>query len=191
MHLRYIGQDDPVAAKIFRVAASRAEEEISAPADTSITTLYIGNLAAGISEEDLMKKLYVYGEILALRINPQKHVAFVCYANREAAVNAIQQLGGQLYINGACMRVAWAKPKPKQQQQTDSNSTSSSSSSSSSSSAAPVAVPDGYLAPPMPGLPAVQLPPGMAAPPPAAAAAASAAAPYRSMRPFEAELSKR
>lgn len=180
--IRYVGQDDPVAQKIFRIAASRTEEETTPPADETITTLFIGGLPDTVRESDIMEKLYGYGEILAVRMNPQKRVAFVCYAERAGAVAAMKQLGGTLVMNGARMRVAWAKPKAKPAEQTAENSSSSKGTTETAS------VPEGYLAPPVPGLPAVPLLPGMPAPPPAVM---GSAVPYRSMMPSEAELARR
>ncbi|KAL8273707.1 hypothetical protein Esti_002307 [Eimeria stiedai] len=183
---RYVGQDDPVAQKIFRLAANRTEEETAPPADESITTLYVGGLPDTVREGDIMDKMYGYGEILAVKMNPQKRMAFVCYAERAAAVAAMKQLAGCLIINGARMRVAWAKPKAKPSEAAADDS-SSNSSSSSSATGVP-AVPEGYLPPPIPGLPAVPLLPGMPAPPPAVM---GGAVPYRSMMPSEAELARR
>ncbi|KAL8428084.1 hypothetical protein Efla_000183 [Eimeria flavescens] len=182
---RYVGQDDPVAQKIFRLAANRAEEATAPPADETITTLYIGGLTDSVREGDLMDKLYGYGEILAVRMNPQKHMALVCFAERAAAVAAMKQLAGSLTVNGVRLRVAWARPKAKP---AESGAAAAADSSSSSSSSA-AAVPEGFLAPPLPGLPPVPLLPGMPAPPPVAVG--GAAAPYRSMMPSEAELARR
>ncbi|CDJ61971.1 RRM / zinc finger (CCCH type) domain-containing protein, putative [Eimeria maxima] len=160
---RYIGQDDPVAAKILRIAANKIEEETGEGDNNNnnnnnnnITTIYIGGIKETVKETDLIKKFNSYGDILAARPQQQQQQE--------------QQDGGA-----------------------DGSGSSSSSSSSSAAAAAAAAVPDGFLAPPMPGLPPLPLPAGMAPPPPAAAAAAAAAAgaPYRSMLPFEAELSKR
>lgn len=187
---RYVGQDDPVAQKIFRVAAARTEQDTTPPADESITTLFMGGLPETARESDITEKMYGYGEILAVRMNPQKRMAFVCYAERAGAVAAMKQLGGTLTLSGAKVRVAWAKPKAKP---ADAPADGSSSSSSSSSGAAapgatPAVVPEGYLAPPIAGLPAVPLLPGMPAPPPAIM---GGAVPYRSMMPAEAELARR
>lgn len=186
-YLRYVGQDDPVAQKIFRLAANHTEEDSAPPADETITTLFIGGLPDTVRESEIMEKLYAYGEILAVRMNPQKRMAFVCFAERAGAVAAMKQLGGFLTLNGARMRVAWAKPKAKPAPDAGESS-SSSGSSSSSSAAATTPAPEGYLAPPMPGLPAVPLLPGMPAPPPAVM---GTGVPYRSMMPAEAELARR
>ncbi|CDJ45495.1 hypothetical protein, conserved [Eimeria tenella] len=182
VRLRYVGQDDPVAEKIFRLAASREEAAAAAgKGDSSITTLFVGGLPEGTRETQLLQQLRPFGEVLAVRINPLKKVAFVCFAERAAAAAALQQLAGQLVIGGATMRLAWARPKASAEAAADS-------SSSSSSSAAAAAVPEGYLAPPVPGLPPLPLPMGAPGPPPAVL---GAPVPYRSMLPSEAELSRR
>lgn len=180
---RYVGQDDPVAQKIFRVAASRAEADSSPPEDESITTLYIGGLPEGARETDISEKLVNFGEILAIRMQPQRHTAFVCFAERSAAVAAMKQLGGCIVLKGRRLRVAWAKPKAK-----PAAEGGAAAAAAPDSAAAAAAVPEGYLAPPIPGLPPVPLLPGMPPPPPSFAATG---VPYKSMLASEAELARR
>ncbi|XP_026192580.1 pre-mRNA-splicing factor RBM22 [Cyclospora cayetanensis] len=192
MRDRYVGQDDPVAEKIFRLASTRSQEETAPPADESITTIFVGGVLEAVRESDLMERLYGYGEILAIRMNPQKKMAFVCFAERAGAVAAMKQLAGTLTINGVTMRVAWAKPKPKPSVAGAEGSAAAGSSSGSGSatttSGTPMPAPEGYLASPVPGLPPVPLLPGMPAPPPAVM---GGSVPYRSMMPSEAELSRK
>lgn len=104
---RYYGVNDPVAQKML---ARQESKEPAKPADTSITTLYIGNVDRRISEQDLRDQFYFFGEISSLTMNPNQHCAFIEFENRMAAENVIKKYQSSIIINGVFLKIAWAKP---------------------------------------------------------------------------------
>ena len=88
---RYYGTNDPVAEKILNRA--KALPTLEPPVDTSVTTLYLGNLGPGgtISEKDLRDHFYQYGDIRDLRILEAKQCAFITFTTREAAEIAAER----------------------------------------------------------------------------------------------------
>ncbi len=62
---RYYGVNDPVANKMMARASTLAKLE--PPADTSITTLYVGGLTPEITEADIQDAFYAHGEIKAVK----------------------------------------------------------------------------------------------------------------------------
>eukprot|EP01116_Phalansterium_solitarium_P022987 TRINITY_DN782_c0_g1_i3.p1 TRINITY_DN782_c0_g1~~TRINITY_DN782_c0_g1_i3.p1 ORF type:complete len:320 (-),score=83.41 TRINITY_DN782_c0_g1_i3:9-968(-) len=103
---RYYGKDDPVAAKMMKRAAAI---ELTPPEDKEIKTLYVGNVPAGSTEEDLRDSFYAYGEISSIKLAPQKMCAFVTYSTRAAAELAASKLYTTVTVRGMPVRLAWGK----------------------------------------------------------------------------------
>ncbi|EER15439.1 pre-mRNA-splicing factor SLT11, putative [Perkinsus marinus ATCC 50983] len=109
---RYHGTDDPVAKKILKQAAEKFQLE--APEDTSITTLYIGGIDpnAQIGESNIRAEFEEFGQIDSIVLVEKSNCAFVEFTGRQSAEKAAAEKGGSnLVINGARLRVSWAKPK--------------------------------------------------------------------------------
>lgn len=107
---RYYGVNDPVANKMMR----RVDEmnKLVPPPDTSITTLYVGGLDAGISEDDIRDVFYAYGELASVRKVDVKNCAFVTYTTRSAAEKAAEELAANLTIKGTKCKLMWGRPPP-------------------------------------------------------------------------------
>lgn len=106
---RYYGIKDPVANKMLARAAEFSKPE--PPADTSITTLWIGGLPDGTQRQMLQDKLYLYGELTDIRIVEAKKCAFVTFGTREAAERAMDSVATSLMLNGQRCKVHWGKPR--------------------------------------------------------------------------------
>jgi pre-mRNA-splicing factor RBM22/SLT11 len=85
--------------------------ELTPPDDTSITTLWLGNVDAEISEQDIRDVIYPYGHILNINVVRAGKCAFVEYASREMAEYAASQLYKALMIKGKVISVNWARPR--------------------------------------------------------------------------------
>lgn len=105
---RYYGVNDPVAKKLLNRAASK---ELEKPEDSSISTLYIGNVDRRISEQDLKDHFYYFGEITSVLMVPAQHCAFLEFATRDAAEAAVAKFQSSLIIHGVFLKIAWAKPQ--------------------------------------------------------------------------------
>eukprot|EP01089_Gocevia_fonbrunei_P017610 TRINITY_DN5763_c0_g1_i1.p1 TRINITY_DN5763_c0_g1~~TRINITY_DN5763_c0_g1_i1.p1 ORF type:complete len:423 (-),score=57.21 TRINITY_DN5763_c0_g1_i1:54-1175(-) len=152
MHDRYYGTNDPVAEKLLKKVGLGVE----APADRSITTLYIGGFSTQIKEADLRSVLNTYGEIANLKLLAPKHCAFVTYTTREAAEKAVTALQPEITVNGVKLNFTW--PKPKSQQKTNVLSgVSRPPGITSASSMPPMPFLMGMIPPP--GMPPMPFPP--------------------------------
>ncbi|KAI9297492.1 RNA-binding domain-containing protein [Neoconidiobolus thromboides FSU 785] len=87
--------------------------------DTSITTVFVGNLASDATEEDLRNYFQAFGEIDHIKIPPGKGCGFVQFASRHQAERALAQLNG-VQIGSNRVRLSWGRLPPdrhNQQQQ--------------------------------------------------------------------------
>jgi pre-mRNA-splicing factor RBM22/SLT11 len=62
--------------------------ELAPPADPTITTLWLGNVEADVSDADLREVLYPYGVITNIHLVRAAKCAFVEFASRYGAVQA-------------------------------------------------------------------------------------------------------
>jgi len=109
---RYYGTNDPLAGKMM----SKLKEHnkfIDPPADTTITTLYVGGITPEISEQDLRDQFYAYGEIQSIRMVPKASCGFVTYTTREASEEAASKLSNRLIVNGMRLKLMWGKPQAR------------------------------------------------------------------------------
>ncbi|KAJ3102186.1 tRNA selenocysteine 1-associated protein 1 [Phlyctochytrium planicorne] len=79
--------------------------------DPSNTTVFIGGLNPGVSDDDLKANFAGFGEILHTKIPPGRGCGFVTYAHRQSAEMAIQQMNNAI-IGGARVRLSWGKAQP-------------------------------------------------------------------------------
>ena len=93
---RYYGNNDPVAEKLMRRAATLPR--LDPPEDKSITTLYVGNISEKMLEKDLRDHFYQYGEIRSITIVSRTQCAFVTFVNRSAAELAAERTFNKLII---------------------------------------------------------------------------------------------
>jgi pre-mRNA-splicing factor RBM22/SLT11 len=104
---RFYGINDPVADKLMRRYDALPKLEV--PDDKLVTTLYIGNLADRVDENDLRNYFYQFGEIRSLTVVPRQQCAFVQYTTRGAAEMAAEKSFNKLIINGQRLNIKWGK----------------------------------------------------------------------------------
>jgi pre-mRNA-splicing factor RBM22/SLT11 len=97
--------------------------EVTAPADSTITTLWVGGVESNIESADLMDIFYAFGHVVSLRLVPASRslshsvlpcphcsrCAFVQYAERSQAEYAARQLQGSLTVKGRPLTLTWAQ----------------------------------------------------------------------------------
>lgn len=106
---RVSGEDDLTSKYLGRMKSMNYELE--APADQSITTLWLGNIEADISEEDVTGAVYGFGHVASLHMVRGKKCCFLEYADRQSAEHAAGQMYGLLKVKGYPISVKWAKAR--------------------------------------------------------------------------------
>ncbi|PAV88956.1 hypothetical protein WR25_22766 [Diploscapter pachys] len=110
---RYYGVNDPVAEKILNRA--KAQPTLAPPTDTSVTTLYIGNLGpqgpGQVSQKQLNDYFYQFGAIRSLRVLEAKMCAFIEYTDRQAAERAAEKGFNKVFLNGRRLQIRWGQPQ--------------------------------------------------------------------------------
>jgi len=103
---RYQGTNDPVALKML---GKPAFTQLTPPEDKDIKTIYVGNVDATITEDDIRDNFYAHGEIKEVRMNPKGNCAFVTFTTRDGAEKAVEKLANNLEVHGVKLRIAWGK----------------------------------------------------------------------------------
>ncbi|XKL67166.1 hypothetical protein PGB90_010586 [Kerria lacca] len=109
---RYYGVNDPVAAKLMKRAS--AMPKLEPPEDKSITTLYIGNVPAFITDDDLRDHFYQYGEIRSIACIPRQQCAFVEFIKRADAEVAADKTFNTLILGGRRLNIKWGHTQGRQ-----------------------------------------------------------------------------
>ena len=171
---RFYGTNDPVAGKLFARMKAREEEENADNKegddgyDKARVTVYLRLQGDGpfpnLTEMDVRDQFYSFGEIVSVRVMPEKAQAFVEYTQPEAAELAIAAMNRKKLLDHS-MFVAWAR-MPKRGNAPNKEETVTSDK--------PTAVRP--VAPPGAGFSEAKLPAGLTAvrPPPEVAAIAAA-----------------
>ncbi|CAL8466292.1 g5828 [Coccomyxa elongata] len=76
--------------------------------DPNNTTLFIGGLSSGVSEDDLRVLFGRFGDIVYTKIPPGKGCGFVQFVQRPAAETAMAQMQGQV-LGGSTIRISWGR----------------------------------------------------------------------------------
>jgi pre-mRNA-splicing factor RBM22/SLT11 len=107
---RVSGEDDMSKRYLNRLKSMNAD--IEPPSDTSIKTLWLGNIDFGaVTQQQLYDAIYSSGHIVNVQCFPAGNFAFIEYASREQAELAASGLCNGLYLLGRKVHVNWAKPK--------------------------------------------------------------------------------
>uniref|UniRef100_A0A915C444 Pre-mRNA-splicing factor RBM22 n=1 Tax=Parascaris univalens TaxID=6257 RepID=A0A915C444_PARUN len=111
MRDRYYGNNDPVADKLLNRA--KAMPVLQPPEDTTITTLYVGDLgpAGTITEADLRDYFYQFGEIRSLNVLVSRGCAFIAFTTRQAAERAADRSFNKLILQGRRLKIRWGRPQ--------------------------------------------------------------------------------
>jgi len=104
---RYYGVNDPVADKLLNRAKSMPS--IEPPEDKTITTLFIGGLDSGVTEQDVRNAFYSYGEIRNINLVSKQGVAFITFTKRSDAELAADKSFNKLMIRGCKVALRWGK----------------------------------------------------------------------------------
>ncbi|KAJ3297573.1 RNA binding motif protein 22 [Borealophlyctis nickersoniae] len=129
---RYYGQNDPVAKRMrkwpnkyqsvegerwanapYIVNRTDKAPTLDAPEDKSIKSLFITGVEADITEDDLRGHFYAFGEIKSIVVVHKSRCAFINFATRAGAENAVEKSYNNLNIKGKVLRVQWGRPKPQ------------------------------------------------------------------------------
>jgi hypothetical protein len=137
--------------------------DIIPPSDPLIKTLWIGGLTPAIGQEELRDAFYAYGEVVNVRIIPNKGMGFVEFLTRASAEAAAAALHNTLCIQNTPLKLNWASRREAEHDPSAPDGAAYVHGTySSAAGAADVAAGSysagGYILPPPPGLP-----PGMVA----------------------------
>ncbi|KAJ1736883.1 Pre-mRNA-splicing factor slt11 [Coemansia sp. Benny D160-2] len=108
---RYHGNNDPVARRML-ARSRKSENTLTAPADKSITSLFVTGMD-GLAQADLLGHFGAYGELKSVAVVPKGNCAFVNFKSRAGAEAAAAAALGGCVIKEKPVRLAWAKPRPK------------------------------------------------------------------------------
>lgn len=105
---RFHGTNDPVADKILGRVYNN--QRVKPPQDTSISSLFMRDLPAGLTEEDLRDIFKKYGEVDDVNFLPDQKSAIIDFAERSSCEKAIEELYGKLVIKSQAVQIMWARP---------------------------------------------------------------------------------
>jgi hypothetical protein len=76
--------------------------------DPTNTTLFIGGLSAGVSEDELRAIFIRYGDVVYTKIPQGKGCGFVQFINRPDAEAAMAEMNGQM-VGSSAIRISWGR----------------------------------------------------------------------------------
>ena len=85
--------------------------EARPPADTSITSLYVGSVPPAVTAKDLMPYFLEYGSVRSISRDTLRMSAFITYYQRQDAETACRALRANFTVKGTRLRVMWARKK--------------------------------------------------------------------------------
>ena len=83
--------------------------------DPTNTTLFIGGLSGGVTEEQLRAVFAAYGDIVYVKVPPGKGCGFVQFVQRAAAESAMGHMQGQL-LGSSSIRISWGRSNSSRSQ---------------------------------------------------------------------------
>lgn len=110
---RFYGVNDPVADKLLK--RYEGMPKLDPPEDKSITTLYIGGLPDGTTEDNLRDHFYQFGEIRSITIVAKQQCAFVQFTTRIAAEKAAEKSFNKVIIQGQRVNIKWGRSQAQAQ----------------------------------------------------------------------------
>uniref|UniRef100_A0A6N2KGD2 RRM domain-containing protein n=1 Tax=Salix viminalis TaxID=40686 RepID=A0A6N2KGD2_SALVM len=82
--------------------------------DSNNTTIFVGGIDSDVTDEDLRQPFSQYGEVVSVKIPVGKGCAFVQFANRKNAEDALQSLNGTT-IGKQTVRLSWGRTPANKQ----------------------------------------------------------------------------
>ncbi|TFJ87011.1 hypothetical protein NSK_001345 [Nannochloropsis salina CCMP1776] len=79
--------------------------------DPHNTTVFVGGIDAGVTEDVLREAFSEYGDIIYVKIPPGRGCGFVQYVNRTSAETAIAKMQG-VDVRGCKVRLSWGRSSP-------------------------------------------------------------------------------
>jgi hypothetical protein len=110
---RVQGTDDLSGQYLDLFKKKEERGPLVAPADHTITTLWLGNVEADMTEAELRQALFPGGPLNGMHVVQKSRCCFVEYATRAGAEEAARILLNNISIRGHGVTVNWAKPKSK------------------------------------------------------------------------------
>ncbi|KAI8141828.1 hypothetical protein BJV82DRAFT_645183 [Fennellomyces sp. T-0311] len=92
----------------YHQLALQAPALVQQPTDPSNTTVFVGGLSSPVTEEELRRYFAPYGDIVYVKIPPNKGCGFVQYVSRQSAELAIEQMNG-FQIGSSRIRLSWGR----------------------------------------------------------------------------------
>ena len=87
-----------------------------APEDTTISTLFLGNISTEeITEELVREQMEKFGKVERMRLLHRQNCGFVCFFSREAAEKAITTLHEKFFLCEKKIKLDWAKAQLQEQ----------------------------------------------------------------------------
>ena len=111
--------------------------------DPTNTTLFIGGLSGGVTEEQLRAVFAAYGDIVYVKVPPGKGCGFVQFVQRTAAESAMAHMQGQL-LGSSSIRISWGRSNSSRSQAAASTHTPSYAYSAYTAPAAAAAATAAY-----------------------------------------------
>lgn len=76
--------------------------------DPTNTTVFVGGLSSPVTEDELRQYFAPFGDIVYVKIPPNKGCGFVQYVTRQSAETAIEQMNG-FQIGSSRIRLSWGR----------------------------------------------------------------------------------
>jgi RNA recognition motif-containing protein len=104
-----------IGARPIRVSlATPKTKSPSLPPVTLTTTVFVGGLLSSVREDELRQYFQPFGDIVHVKIPPNKGCGFVQYLHRSAAELAIQRMNG-FQIGNSRIRLSWGRSQNNKQ----------------------------------------------------------------------------
>lgn len=94
-------------------APAQTSPQSASYTDPSNTTVFVGGLVTGVTEQTLAALFQPFGSIIHIKIPQNKGCGFIRFENREDAVNAINAMQG-FSIGGSRVRLSWGRQQNQQ-----------------------------------------------------------------------------
>ncbi|KAL1518445.1 hypothetical protein AB1Y20_002737 [Prymnesium parvum] len=105
---RYHGTEEDKLAQKYLDRANQLPA-LTPPEDEGVTALWVGGLTPQITQQDLHDQFYSYGEILEVKMLPERRCAIVTYAMRKSAEEAATALYRKLRVKDCPLKLWWAR----------------------------------------------------------------------------------
>lgn len=141
----------------YHQLALQAPALVQQPTDPHNTTVFVGGLSCPVGEDELRHYFSSFGDIVYVKIPPNKGCGFVQYVSRQSAELAIEQMNG-FQIGSSRIRLSWGRSQNDKSAAAAAVQANPSLSLSSSTAAAAAAAAAAVLPNPPPTVP-VSAPP--------------------------------